>query len=621
MSLELVGGVGAALGIGDIAVRLIKTTAELYQAFRDAPEEFQSLRGRLGVLEDLVTQAEATKAHVSISAGDGESLRRAMHEVERCVEAIGVEYRKIAGTTKTLGRLRWVLIDREAVGKLEKRLETSQQLLVALIVMKQLPLQYNANSQIALVLRKVERMEVQLLSPTNSPRATPQSPRDDPRSKHHMFSSPLRKRKSQPSQTAVFQLPSWLTLLGLQKSILHIQRPHAKTVKVSARVQFPARRGRQRIAFLVDLTFHFASRFFFAYPSFGMCNVVPSDSIIMKACQTGDVRKVKELFSRNLASPRDVNPDNLSLLSLAVNRGHTELVALLLEQGADVNNPYGKNQTSPLQWALYQRNLDITRLLVEYGAEGDYVSGLGWTPAFYLFLKRPSMSRGPSSTCNSRDFFSIFSNGLIFLDLEVSNPRGDTVLRSTVSFGSGEDISGLLALGASPSRTGDRPWRNEWSLMHIAIDADNVSAIKVLLDLECFSNIDDEDYLGWTMLQHAMRLGHIEIVELLLERGCEEIVPDFDPEVGSSDYEWSLGGENKEFTPGHYAQSEEDPDVQDADPIQLYLSRCQWTSDKYFAYMKALLDHRRIELRTLYENGVVKDEIYWDANEVAGKFD
>ncbi|KAH7323048.1 ankyrin repeat-containing domain protein [Stachybotrys elegans] len=336
-----------------------------------------------------------------------------------------------------------------------------------------------------------------------------------------------------------------------------------------------------------------------------MTNVVPADSAIMRACQIGDVGKIQELFAKNLASPWDVTPDNLSLLSHAVNMGHTGVVKFLLEQEKKVaNSPYGKNQTSPLQWALYQRNLDVTRLLVHYEAKGDYVSSLGWTPAFYLFYPGAPMARNPESTGSIQDFLSIFSDNRTFLDLEFRDPDGETVLQRTILSGSGEDVSSLLALGASTSRSGSEPWKNEWSLMHVAIRAGNTAAVAVLLGLEHFSDIDAEDYLGWTMLQHAARLGYIDIVNLLLKRGSEEIVPDYDPE-SDPDYD------------GVLEQDLEDVWEADVDSMYAYLRETRWTAKKYYAYMQALVDQRRTEIRSSEEDGELVDEIFWEANETA----
>jgi ankyrin repeat protein len=117
------------------------------------------------------------------------------------------------------------------------------------------------------------------------------------------------------------------------------------------------------------------------------------------------------------------------------------------------------------------------------------------------------------------------------IDLEVRGRYNDTVLEDATWYGTGEHVKILLAMGALPWRTNQNPWQHEWSLMHMAIEANNVSVVAVLLEIPCFSHVDQEDYLGWSMLHHAARRGRSGIVSCLLGRGAEEVVPE-DAEVG-----------------------------------------------------------------------------------------
>lgn len=203
------------------------------------------------------------------------------------------------------------------------------------------------------------------------------------------------------------------------------------------------------------------------------------------------------------------------------------------------------------------------------------------------------------------DFLGVLAANRVFLDLEVSDPGGSTILQKVVASGTGEEVLSLLALGALASRTGPLPWRNEWSLMHEAISSDNVSTFEALLGHDCFKNVEDLDYFGWTMLHHAAHLGHGRIVGCLLQRGAEEFVPNYHLDGESGDRE------------------DEDQNVAEEEDGQMseYFSRCRWTREKYFAYMQALLVHRRIELHSVSEDGTTVDEIYWEANERPGRFD
>lgn len=146
MALETFGGVAAALGIVDVSVRLVKTTAELYREFQDAPKEFQRLRSQLGVLEDLMVQLGGLKTDDVIPLAERASLRRVLLEVESCLNAIKAEYCRLRHASGKLSSLRWTLFDRDTAAKLEKRLESSQQQLVTMIVMKSLYVAANDDS-------------------------------------------------------------------------------------------------------------------------------------------------------------------------------------------------------------------------------------------------------------------------------------------------------------------------------------------------------------------------------------------------------------------------------------------------------------------------------------------
>jgi hypothetical protein len=64
-------------------------------------------------------------------------------------------------------------------------------------------------------------------------------------------------------------------------------------------------------------------------------------------------------------------------LHWAAYNGHVEITRLLLQNGADVNvRSYGGY--TPLHWAAYQGNVDILHLLVENGADLEALNDEGW---------------------------------------------------------------------------------------------------------------------------------------------------------------------------------------------------------------------------------------------------
>ena len=70
---------------------------------------------------------------------------------------------------------------------------------------------------------------------------------------------------------------------------------------------------------------------------------------------------------RRILQSEMVNP--ILLLPVAVERGYTEVVKLLLRFGADPNQSDPEDGKTPLYWAVMNRDREIARLLIENGAE------------------------------------------------------------------------------------------------------------------------------------------------------------------------------------------------------------------------------------------------------------
>ncbi|MDQ7821985.1 MAG: ankyrin repeat domain-containing protein [Candidatus Eremiobacteraeota bacterium] len=81
-----------------------------------------------------------------------------------------------------------------------------------------------------------------------------------------------------------------------------------------------------------------------------------------------------------LENGANVNDRPLPPLYIALKNGHSEIAALLIEKGADVNAEY-EYGWSPLRQAAYYGNKKIATLLIEKGANINYKKGeYGWSP-------------------------------------------------------------------------------------------------------------------------------------------------------------------------------------------------------------------------------------------------
>lgn len=101
---------------------------------------------------------------------------------------------------------------------------------------------------------------------------------------------------------------------------------------------------------------------------------------------------VRELTSCSRTPPVHLNITSyagVSALHLAVHRGNCEIIKMLLEAGADVNQRDLGSGRSPLHWAVESQRSEVVALLLSAGALVNQRSYAGHTP-FYCALYRPN---------------------------------------------------------------------------------------------------------------------------------------------------------------------------------------------------------------------------------------
>jgi ankyrin repeat protein len=107
--------------------------------------------------------------------------------------------------------------------------------------------------------------------------------------------------------------------------------------------------------------------------------LVGCGSSIQQAADTANIEAVKQ----HLAAGVDVNASNFAgwtPLHRAANKGHTEIMQLLIANGADVNAKHDAFETTPLHDAARNGHKEVAELLIATSADVNAKDQWGRTP-------------------------------------------------------------------------------------------------------------------------------------------------------------------------------------------------------------------------------------------------
>jgi hypothetical protein len=94
-----------------------------------------------------------------------------------------------------------------------------------------------------------------------------------------------------------------------------------------------------------------------------------ADQDLLAAVRKGDVAAVKALLDGGLPVDTKFRYDRTAL-SFAADRGHADIVTLLLDRGANVNAADTFYKATPLVWAAQNEHVDVLKILLARGATG-----------------------------------------------------------------------------------------------------------------------------------------------------------------------------------------------------------------------------------------------------------
>jgi ankyrin repeat protein len=105
---------------------------------------------------------------------------------------------------------------------------------------------------------------------------------------------------------------------------------------------------------------------------------------VFEASALGDLERLKNIVSHDLASVSSYSPDGFTALALAAYLGEKESVEYLVEKGADLN-AVAKNETgyTALTGAVSKNHNEIAKVLVRKGAQVNHGYEGGFTPLMH----------------------------------------------------------------------------------------------------------------------------------------------------------------------------------------------------------------------------------------------
>ncbi len=124
-----------------------------------------------------------------------------------------------------------------------------------------------------------------------------------------------------------------------------------------------------------------------------------------EAAATGNTERVNNLIEGHFLPVDTYSEDGFTALGLACFFGHTEVVKLLTDKGANVNLPSSNTmRVTPLHSAVAAQHLNVAQLLLEKGADPEITQPQGYTPlhqaAHAGHLKLVELLLGYGASCN-----------------------------------------------------------------------------------------------------------------------------------------------------------------------------------------------------------------------------
>ena len=242
------------------------------------------------------------------------------------------------------------------------------------------------------------------------------------------------------------------------------------------------------------------------------------EQVLIAAINDKKVDICKVIIGLDLAKNLNfTNDSGMTPLTLACNKGYTEIVTLLVDKGADLNVTNTGGQT-PLFAASLEGFTKIVKILVDNGADLNLASKMKNTPLIIA-----------SQGGHTKIVKILVDKGA---DLNLVNEYNQTALQCA----SKQEIINILTNATTKTNTSETeqllkeiedmskgfdPDTKYERVLIEAIESKKFDICKVIISLNLAKNLNFSNYRGMTPLLLASDKGHTEIVTLLVDKGAD----------------------------------------------------------------------------------------------------
>lgn len=262
-------------------------------------------------------------------------------------------------------------------------------------------------------------------------------------------------------------------------------------------------------------------------------NALYADESFERMVRLGKIEQIRKSLENGTLSPHHTSSDEKTMLMLAAEEGHIEIVRLLLDKGTKIN-VRDKGGATALTYAAYENKSGVVKLLLERGADPNLPGSHGRTALFfaackgYVDIVKDLIAKG--ANVNARD-----EKGISILGCKHrANDRNPEVVRLLLSQGavphSGlilwaaengylDIIQTLIAKGIDVNYASKKKDGGGYTALMAASKNAHYEVAKELLARKADINARDDQ--GYTALQYAVENRRNPVALLLIDAGAD----------------------------------------------------------------------------------------------------